>query len=110
MSPGVDQIATVLVALIGGGGFVELLRHRQTKRKADHEGMELFYKTWRAEQLRMQDEIRDLRAMVVALSVELQKLGGDPLSVRQSLEAAHAVADHPKDPSKPTDTTKGPRQ
>lgn len=99
------DLTTVLVALISvasGGVSVELLRYRLTKREKDQkavqQGMEFFYKTWRAEATRMQREIRDLRAMVVALSVELQKLGGDPMSIRLALEAAHAVADHHPDP------------
>lgn len=82
-------VATIAVAVLSGGLTAEVFRAYRDRKKSD---LDLFYPTWKEEIQRMDREISLLRAQVVALSVELQALGGDPLAVRHAIETAEAVA------------------
>lgn len=87
-------VTTVIVAVLSGGLLTEVFRSYRDRKKTD---LDLFYPTWKEEIQRMDQEIKMLRAQVVALSVELQHLGGDPLAIRQAIETAETVVSQPKE-------------
>ena len=72
-------VVTLAVGLGGGAVMVEIIRTVRDKSKAD---LDLFYPTWKAEMGRLHEEIESLRALVIALTDEVAKLGGDPIRVR----------------------------
>ena len=85
----VSIVTTAIVSILSGGILTEFFRAYRDRKKAD---LDLFYPTWKEEIQRMDQELKTLRAQVVALSVELQRLGGDPLAVRHAIETATKVA------------------
>lgn len=77
-----EALIVALVGTIGalaGGVAVEIIRTRSTRQTSD---LELLHDGWRGELDRMRTEMTELRAVVVALSAEVSKLGGDPVAVR----------------------------
>lgn len=72
-------IVSVVVAVLTGGFATEVIRTIRDRKKSD---FEIFYPTWKEEIERLHREIRDLQAMVLGLSSEVQRLGGDPLAIR----------------------------
>jgi hypothetical protein len=72
-------VVTLVVGLGGGAVMVEIIRTVRDKSKAD---LDLFYPTWKEEMSRLHQEVESLRAIVLALTDEVAKLGGDPIRVR----------------------------
>ena len=72
-------VVTLVVGLGGGAVMVEINRTVRDKSKAD---LDLFYPTWKEEMSRLHQEIESLRTIVLALTDEVAKLGGDPIRVR----------------------------
>ena len=83
-------LAQVLGSAMIGAVAVELVRwlreRRQDRRIVDRADLDLFYPTWKEEMRRLTDEVHGLRSVVVALSEEVQRLGGDPLAIRIRVE------------------------
>ena len=77
------QIATIVVAVMSGGFATEYLRGRRDKEKSQ---LDLFYPTWKEEIARLNEEVQDLRLVVVALSAEVSRLGGNPHAVMTSIK------------------------
>ena len=69
---------TSAVALLSGGLLVEIYRSWRDRRRVD---LDLFYPTWKEEMQRLQEEIAQLRTLVLALSNELHAYGGDPVRI-----------------------------
>lgn len=103
----VPVTASLLATLVTGGGAGAWLNHLRATRKQRIDGFERFYVVWREEDQRREDRHRaetdkqqqaitgleakfiakvdHLERVVVALSDEVLKLGGDPLSIRRCL-------------------------
>jgi hypothetical protein len=80
-------VVTLVVGLGGGAVMVEIIRTVRDKSKAD---LDLFYPTWKEEMGRLHQEIDSLRTLVLALTEEVARLGGDPIRVRAEARARMA--------------------
>lgn len=103
------QFATVLLAGGGLGGIITaVMRSRRERMLARHaiglEDFRLFQKTWRDEMQRLHREIAELRAIVLGLSSEVERLGGDPYAVRAAVRAGTSPKENPD-----ADTTDDPQ-
>jgi hypothetical protein len=84
------EVLTVLAAVFTGGLGTEIYRSWRFRKKSD---FELFYPTWKEEMNRLHGEIQELRIMVIGLSEEVARLGGDPLAVRTAaVDSSKATA------------------
>lgn len=92
-----SETAQLLLVLLTGGGLGgllgEVLRHRRERTKARAarvaaahtiglEDFRMFQSVWQAEMKRLHMEIAELRAEIVILSRELERLGADPLEFK----------------------------
>lgn len=88
----VSQWLPVVVSLlVGAGGSIVVVELIKTWRDKDKNQLDLFYPTWKAEMEMLRVEMANLRRLVVALSDELETLGGDPIKVRVELERQEAA-------------------
>lgn len=83
MTTVLPSVVTVVVALLSGGAVAEGVRAFRDRKKS---ALDAFYPTWQAETRRMQEEIRLMRHVVVALAHKLEELGVDSLEIRMAVE------------------------
>lgn len=78
----VGTIAAVAAAAISSPLLLEMWKSWRDRNKRDVEisqaAIDLFYPTWKTEMERLHQEIAQLRGLVLALSDEVARLGGDP--------------------------------
>ena len=85
-----SHFVSLAVALVTGGGAgafaAELLRHFRERDRDEHDqdaaDFAAFRDTWRSEMTRLNDEIGELRLVVVALATEMRRHGIDPLPIQ----------------------------
>lgn len=80
-----EILVTSLVALLSGGFVVEVFRAWKDRKRVD---LDLFYPTWKEEMARLHDEISQLRVIILQLSAEVHRLGGDPVTITYTASVA----------------------
>lgn len=78
-----EFLATIAVAILSGGFAAEVFRSWRDRKRVD---LDLFYPTWKEEMARLHEEIAQLRALVLALSGEVARLGGDPVRLTYQVQ------------------------
>lgn len=98
-----DTLVTIIVAMVSGGAVGEVLRYVRERRSSQPGGtasrastlaeFESLRHAYRSEISRLTSQVRDLERVVLALSSEVIRLGGDPFTVRAALLEAHIPHD-----------------
>lgn len=87
-----EILVTSVVALLSGGFVVEVFRAWKDRKRVD---LDLFYPTWKEEMTRLHEEIGQLRILVLSLSAEVHRLGGDPVRITYTATLPESTEEAP---------------
>ena len=89
----IGTAAAVIAAALGSPIGIEMWKAWRDRHKRDIEteqaALDLFYPLWKEEMSRVHAELAQLRALVIRLSDEVSRLGGDPKTIIYTQEQPH---------------------
>jgi len=79
-----ELVAMIIASGLGSGVIVEVFKAWRSKSK---DQLDLFYPTWKEEIIRMKLKVEELELIVLALSDEVERMGGNPMKIIASIRS-----------------------